>query len=124
MNAGIRDSELRSIAHLHLMHQMIGQQLSTRACAVERDESTLRDLRTQVVNDVTALEALRSEVTAALAATYQVLTEALGQVGRTTVDRAEVERTTADHADSTVPIQPNAEGGTDSLLKARAKDQQ
>ncbi|MDQ2882361.1 MAG: hypothetical protein M3Y48_14450 [Actinomycetota bacterium] len=121
-NAGIRDSELRSIAHLHLMHQMIGQQLSTRACAVERDESTLRDLRTQVVNDVTALETLRSEVTAALAATYQVLTEALGQVGRTTVDRAAVKRTTADHADSPVPIQRNAEGGTVYLLNAGAED--
>jgi hypothetical protein len=123
-NAGIRDSELRSIAHLHLMHQLIGQQLSTRACAVERDESALRELRAQVANDVTALETLRTEVTAALATTYQVLTEALGQVGRTTVDRVAVDRSTAERTEdpSPVPIQRTTEGGTMYLLNAGAED--
>ncbi|MGH7746686.1 MAG: hypothetical protein ACREQ5_18315, partial [Candidatus Dormibacteria bacterium] len=37
-------AELRSIARLHLMHRVVGEQLSTRACAVERDESALREL--------------------------------------------------------------------------------
>ncbi|MGH3782870.1 MAG: hypothetical protein ACRDRO_20180, partial [Pseudonocardiaceae bacterium] len=124
-SAGIRDSELRSLARLHLMHQMIGEQLSTRACAVERDESALRELRAQVANDVTALEALRTEVTAALAATYQVLTEALGKVGRSTVDRVPVETSTAERAavpTSPVPTQRSAEGGTVYLLNAGAED--
>jgi len=124
-NAGIRDSELRSIAHLHLMHRLIGQQLSTRACAVERDESALRELRAQVANDVIALEALRTEVTAALAATYQALTEALGQVGRTAIDAVPVDRSPVERAEipaSPVPTQRGAEGGTVYLLNASAED--
>lgn len=119
-SAGIRESELRSLTRLHLMHQMIGEQLSTRACAVERDESALRELRAQVAKDVTALESLRIEVTASLAATYQVLTEALGQVGRTVVDRVAVEH--AEVPASPVPIQRSAQGGTVYLLNAGAED--
>jgi cell division septum initiation protein DivIVA len=120
-SAGIRASELRSLARFQLMHQLIGEQLSTRAAAVARDESTLSEVRAQVAGDVTALDALRTEVTAALAATYQVLTEALGQIGRITVDRHRVETTTADSAESPaspVPTQRTAEGGTVYLLKA------
>ncbi|MFZ0120566.1 MAG: hypothetical protein WAN20_14295 [Pseudonocardiaceae bacterium] len=125
-NARIQDSELRSIARFHLMHQVIGAQLSTQMCAVDRDESALRELRTQVADDVTALETLRADVTAAMAATYQVLTEALGQIaGTAIVDRVPedpnaMKRAEVPHA-STVPTQRNAEGGTVYLLNAGAE---
>lgn len=112
-SARIRERELRGIAGLHLMLQVIGEQLSTRVCAVERDESALRELRVQVANEVTALEALRTEVTAALAAAHQFLTEALGQVHRAPVEHSEV---------PPVPIQRSAEGGTVYLLNAGAED--
>lgn len=124
-SAGIRDSELRSIARLHLMHRIVGEQLSIRSCAVERDEAALRELRVQVADNVTALEALRTEVTAALAATYQVLTEALGQIGRTAIDRLPVDSSSAERAEapaSPVPTQRSAEGGTVYLLNAGAED--
>jgi len=119
-NARIRDSELRSLTRLQLMHQMVGGQLSTRACAVERDESALRELRAQVAKDVAALESLRTDVTASLAATYQVLTEALAHVGRTAVDASRVEP--AEVPASQVPIQRSAQGGTVYLLNAGAED--
>ncbi len=119
-NARIRDSELRSLTRLQLMHQMVGGQLSTRACAVDRDESALRELRTQVAKDVAALESLRTDVTASLAATYQVLTEALAHVGRTGVDASRVER--AEVPATPVPIQRSAQGGTVYLLNAGAED--
>jgi cell division septum initiation protein DivIVA len=119
-SAGIRDSELRSLTRLQLMHQMVGQRLSTRACAVERDESALRELRAQVANDVAALESLRTDVTASLAATYQVLTEAIAHVGRTAVDASRVEH--AEVPASPVPIQRSAQGGTVYLLNAGAED--
>ena len=124
-SAGIRDSELHSIARLHLMHRMVGEQLSTRACAVERDEAALRELRVQVADDMTALETLRTEVTAALAATSQVLAEALGQVGRAgkgrlPVDGSPVERVEVPAAP--VPTQRSAQGGTVYLLNAGAED--
>ncbi|HEY3690326.1 MAG TPA: hypothetical protein VGL46_08475 [Pseudonocardiaceae bacterium] len=124
-SAGIRDSELRSIARLHLMHRIVGEQLSIRSCAVERDEAALRELRVQVADNVTGLEALRTEVTAALAATYQVLTEALGQIGRTAIDRLPVDSSSAERAEapaSPVPTQRSAEGGTVYLLNAGAED--
>jgi cell division septum initiation protein DivIVA len=124
-SAGIRDSELRSIARFHLMHQIVGEQLATRMCAVERDESALRELRVQVAEDVTALETLRTEVTAALAATYQVLTEALGQIGRTAIARLPADSSPAERAEvpaSPVPTQRSAGGGTVYLLNAGAED--
>jgi hypothetical protein len=124
-SAAIRDSELRSIARLYLMHRIVGEQLSTRACAVERDESALRELRVQVANDVTALEALRTEITAALAATYQVLAEALRQVGRTGMDRLPMDSSPVERAEVPVfpvPTQRSAEGGTVYLLNAGAED--
>ncbi|PZS26359.1 MAG: hypothetical protein DLM61_18510 [Pseudonocardiales bacterium] len=124
-SAGIRDSELRSLTRLHLIHQMVGEQLLTRACAVERDESALRELRAQVATDMTALESLRTDLTASLAATYQVLTEALAHVGRTAVDRVPEDRNAVEHAEipaSPVPIQRSAQGGTVYLLNAGAED--
>ncbi|MGH3769896.1 MAG: hypothetical protein ACRDRW_00605 [Pseudonocardiaceae bacterium] len=104
-NARIRDSELRGIAGLHLMLQAIGEQLSTRVRTVERDESALRELRAQVADEVAALEALRTEITAALAAAHQLMAEALGQV-----------------QGPPVPIQRGAEGGTVYLLNTGTEE--
>jgi cell division septum initiation protein DivIVA len=112
-DAQIRDSELRSIARMHLILQVISEQLATRVGAVERDESALHELRAQVAGEVTALETLRTDVTAAVAATHQFLTEALGQIHKTT-DEHPADRT------HPVPIQRNAEGGAVYRLNAGA----
>jgi len=114
-NARIRDSELRSIAGLHFMLQVIGEQLSTRVCAIERDESALRKQHVQVANEVTALETLRTEVTASLVAAHQLVTEALGQVHSAPVEHSGVPA-------PPVPIQRSAEGGAVYLLNASAED--
>jgi hypothetical protein len=107
------------------MHRIVGEQLSTRACAVERDEAALRELRVQVADDVTALETLRTEVTAALAASYQILAEALGQVGRTGKDHLPVDSSPVERVEvpaAPVPTQRSAEGGTVYLFNAGAED--
>lgn len=114
-SARIRERELRGIAGLHLMLRVISEQLSTRVCAVERDESALRELRVQVANEMTALESLRTEVTAAVAAAHQLVAEALGQVHSAPVEHSEV---------PPVPIQRSAERGTVYLLNAGAEDRQ
>ncbi len=114
-DARIRDSELRSIARMHLILQMISEQLAARVGAVERDESALHELRAQVAGEVTALETLRTDVTAAVAATHQFLTEALGQIHKTT-DEHPADRT------HPVPIQRNAEGGAVYRLNAGAEN--
>ncbi|MDQ3763072.1 MAG: hypothetical protein M3460_15915 [Actinomycetota bacterium] len=121
-SARIRDSELRSFTRLHLMLQATGEQLTTRVCAVERDESALRELRGQVASEVATLEKLRTEVTAAVAAARQLLAEALEQVREATV---EVEQVTLERPDGPappVPIQRSAEGGTVYLLNPGAED--
>ncbi len=117
-NARIRSSEMRSIARLHLMLQVIGEQLTSRVSAVERDEATQREVRAQAASEVTALKTLRTEVTAALTATHQLVTEAIEEVRQTMVE----------HPDSSVhlPIQRDAhsagqrstEGGSVYLLNA------
>ncbi|MGH3593434.1 MAG: hypothetical protein ACRDRF_20680, partial [Pseudonocardiaceae bacterium] len=79
----------------------------------------------QAANDVTTLEALRTEVTAALAATYQVLAEALRQVGRTAIDRLAADSSPVERAEvpaSQVPTQRSAEGGTVYLFNAGTED--
>lgn len=127
----IRDNELRSIARMHLLLQAVSEQLTTRACAVERDESALRELRAQVTNEATALKALRTEITTAVRATHELLAEALRQVHRVPVEKSTVERSTVGHPEvpaSPVPIQPplpiqrGAEGGTVYLLNTGAED--
>ncbi|MGB6163336.1 MAG: hypothetical protein WCF33_02765 [Pseudonocardiaceae bacterium] len=115
-NARIGDCEVRSVSGLHLMLQVIGEQLSARACAVEHDESALRELRIQVANEVTTLEALRTEVTTALAAAHQLSAEALGQVcGAPTEQNTPVDRNTVMSPEAPappVPRQRSAEGQT------------
>ncbi len=112
-SARIRGRERRSIAGLHLMLQTVGDQLTTRISAVERDEAALRELRAPVATEVTALEALRAEVTAALATTHQLLTDSISQVGQITVEHPEVS--------VQLPTQRSAAGGTVYLLNAGAE---
>ncbi len=130
-NARIGDREVRSISSLHLMLQVIGEQLSARACAVERDESALRELRVEVAGEVTTLEALRTEVTTALAAAHQLSAEALGQVcgapveQNTPVEKSPVDKSTV--ASSKVPTPPvpkqrSAEGQTMYRQNAGVED--
>ncbi len=113
-SARILGNERRSMVGLHLMLQAVGEQLTTRLSAVERDEAALRELRAQVATEVTALEALRAGVTAALATTHQILTDAIGQVGQITVENPEVS--------VQLPTQRSTAGGTVYLLKASAEE--
>jgi hypothetical protein len=124
-NARIGDREARGIAGLHLMLQVIGEQLSTRARAVERDESALRELRVGVAGEVATLEALRAEATAALVAAHQLLTEALGQVCGAPVEKNTVESPEAPAPPvpiPSMPIQRSIEGGTVYLRNAGVED--
>lgn len=125
-NAQIRDREVRSVASVHLMLHVVGEQLSARVCAIDRDKSALCELQGQVADETTALEALRIEVTAAVAAAHQLLVEALGQV-----HRAPAHKNTVEHSEVPVPQVPNqlqvpnqrgAESGTMHLLKASAEE--
>ena len=95
------------------MLQAVGKQLTTRASAVEQGEAAVRELRAQAAKEATALEALRTEVTTALATTHRLLTEAIGQI----------QQTMAEHPESSVhlPIQRSAEGETVYLLNAPAE---
>jgi chromosome segregation ATPase len=99
-SARILGSEIRSIIRLHLMLQAVGEQLATRAAAVEQGEAAVRELRAQAAKEVTALEALRTEVTTARATTHQLLAEAIEQI----------QQTMAEHPESSVhlPIQRSA----------------
>ncbi|MGH3754598.1 MAG: hypothetical protein ACRDRP_18240 [Pseudonocardiaceae bacterium] len=85
-NARIRSSETRSIARLRLMLQAVNEQLTSRVCAVERDEAALHKLRAEAASEVTALAELRTEVTGALATTHQLVTEAIERVRQTMVE--------------------------------------
>ncbi|MDQ3904277.1 MAG: hypothetical protein M3300_02215 [Actinomycetota bacterium] len=104
-NDRIRASELRSLAGLQLMAQAMTQHLTARTRAVERDEAALRDLRIQLTDEVSGLDALRTEITAAVVATHQLLGEALRQVRKLTAQRP--------HADQVpqpdVPLQRGAQ---------------
>lgn len=102
-NERIRDSELRSLASLHLMQRMIGEHLANRAQVVERDESALHELQTQVTSQATSLETLRAGITAAVVATHQLFAEALEQVRRIPVERALTEQAPDEQAE--VPLQ-------------------
>jgi hypothetical protein len=133
-NARIRDNELSSISRLHLMLRVFGEQLSARACTAAHDESALRELRAQVAGETTGLEALRTEVSATLAATHQLLAEALGQVRRVPAEKIPTEKNRVEKAAEkdtveghqvpppAVPVQRNAEGGTVYLLNSGTED--
>ena len=110
----IRGSEMRSIVRMCLMLQAVDELLTTRLDVVEREEAALRELRPQVAEQVTALEALRAEVTTALVTTQQLLTEAIGQVQRTMTEDSE--------ESVQVPLQRSTEGGKIYLLNAGAEE--
>lgn len=119
-NDRIRDSELRSLAGLHLMLQTMGEQLTNRVRAVERDESALRELHAQVADEAAALETLRTGITAAVVATHQLFVEALEQVRKIPVERALTEQEPVKQPD--VPAQRGAQSGRVYLLNASTDD--
>ena len=143
-NRRIRDSEVRSIARMHLLIKLMDKQLTTRVNEVERDESALRELRAQVAEEVTAHQALRAELLGTLTATHQLLAEALGQVRRVPHLPLPAERTdqtptdqiptgqiptgqiptepvTPKNSEPPVPTQRNAERGPAQQFKAGAE---
>jgi hypothetical protein len=113
-NERIRNSELRSLAGLHLMLRVMDENLTDRVAAVERDESALRELRAQVTSEATALQSLRAEVTAAVTAAHELSTEALEQVRKIPVEPAVGESDTAEQPD--IPIQRDGEEGTSAAV--------
>lgn len=124
----IRDSEIRSIARVHLLLQVMDKQLATRVSEVERDESALRELRAQVADEVTAHQALRAELLATLTATHQLLAEALGQVRRVPhlhipTEQSPAEPAAPKNSEPPVPTQRSTESGRGHLLNAGAEDQ-
>ncbi|HET9116782.1 MAG TPA: hypothetical protein VFN75_01665 [Pseudonocardiaceae bacterium] len=116
-NERIRNSELRSLAGLQLMLRA----MANRASALERDEAALRELRTQVTNEAATLGTVRGEVTAAVLAAHQLLTEALGQVRKIPVEGALSEPEAAQQPD--VPTQRGTQSGRVYLLNT-AEDRQ
>lgn len=109
-NERIRNGELRSLAGLLVMLRVT----TDRASALERDESALRELRAQVTSEAATLGTVRAEVTAAVLAAHQLLTEALGQVRKIPVERALSEPDPAQQPD--VPTQRGAQSGRVYLL--------
>ncbi|MGH3823640.1 MAG: hypothetical protein ACRDRA_12555 [Pseudonocardiaceae bacterium] len=102
----IRDRELRSLAGLHLLLRMTGEHLMNRVCVVERDESALRELRTQVTSEANALKTVRAGITAAVVATHQLFAEALEQVRKIPVEGALTEQGPGEQPE--VPVQRGA----------------
>lgn len=109
-NERIRNSELRSLAGLHLVLRVMDENLTDRVAAVERDESALRELRAQVTSEATTLQSLRAEVTAA----HELSTEALEQVRKIPVEPAVDESDTAEQPD--IPIQRDGEEWTSAAV--------
>jgi hypothetical protein len=106
-NERIRANELRGLAGLHVMARVIGEHLTDRTCAVERDEAALRERRAQVSTEVSSLDALRTEITAAVVATHQLLGEALGQVRKLAAQQPSAD----DGQQPDVPVQRGAQAG-------------
>jgi hypothetical protein len=118
----IRTSELRSLAGMQIMLRVMDEHLTNRVRALERDESSLRELRAQVADEVTALETLRTELTAAVVATHKLMVEALGQVRRVTVRQAPTEQDPVEQPD--VPAPRGTYSGTVYLLNTSNADDQ
>lgn len=114
-NERIRNSELRSLARVHLMLRVMDENLKDRVAAVERDESALRELRAQVTSETTALHRLRAEVTAAAIAPHQLLTETLEQVCKIPVKQA-VDETDDPTEQPDIPIQRYGEEATSTVV--------
>lgn len=82
----IRARDQRGMAGLHLLLKIVGFRLAERVSTVERMEAELAKSRTRTGNEVAALEAFRTKVTAQLSATRRVVVEALEQVQQTKID--------------------------------------
>ena len=117
-NDRIKAEEIGSLASLHIIARMMGDNLTDRSRAVERDEAALRDLRAQVSGEKGGLNALRAEVTAAVVATHQLLGEALGQVRKLANQRPATDG--VEQPD--VPIQRGTQTGPVHLLNAGADE--
>ncbi|MDQ3824461.1 MAG: hypothetical protein M3325_01500, partial [Actinomycetota bacterium] len=117
-NDRIRAEELGSLAGLHIIARIVGDHLTDRSRAVERDEAALRELRAQVSSEVGGLDSLRAEVTAAVVATHQLLAEALGQVRKLAAERP----ATDPGEQPDVPIQRGTQAGPVYLLNAGADE--
>src|SRR5919199_1386853 len=102
-NQRIRNSELRSLAGVQLLLQVMEENLTDRVAAVQRDESALRELRAQMTSEMTALQSLRAEVTATVTAAHELSTEALAQVRMIPAKPAVGESDTAKQPE--IPIQ-------------------
>ena len=105
-NQRIRNSQLRSLAGVHLLLRMMDKNLTDRMAAVERNESALRKLRAQMTSETTALQRLRAEVTAA----HQLPTEALKQVRKIPAEPAVGESDPAKQPE--IPIQRDGKEAT------------
>lgn len=108
----IRDQEVRAVARMHLLLRVVSERLTNRARSVERDEAALRELRERVSRESKELEAVRSEVTAALDSAHQLLAEALEQVRKAATEQFDAP------APPPVPVQRGVEGGTVYLLNS------
>lgn len=104
-NERIQNGELRSLARLQVMLRV----MKDRASVLERDESALRELRAQVTSEAASLGTVRAEVTAAVLAAHQLLTDALGQVRKIPVEQALGEPDPSQEPD--VPTQRGAQSG-------------
>jgi len=106
-DARIRNSELRSLAGVHLLLRVVDENLTERMAAVERNESALRKLRAQLTSEATALQSLRAEVTAA----RELPTEALKQVPKIPAEPA-IGETDDPTEQPEIPIQRDGEDRT------------
>jgi len=116
LNERITAEELARLAGLHFMARVMGEHLTDRKHAVERDEAALHELRAQVAVEVRAADALRAEVTAAVVATHQLLGEALGQVRKLAARRPATDSV----EEPEVPTQRGTQAGPVYLLNAGA----
>ena len=105
-NERIRNSQLRSLAAVHLLLRIMDKNLTDRVAAVERNESALRKLRAQMTSETTAIQSLHAEVTAA----HQLPTEALKQVRKIPAEPAVDESGTAQQSE--IPIQRDGKEAT------------
>lgn len=118
----IKAEELARLAGLQFMALVMGEHLTDRKRAVERDEAALHKLRAQVAAEVRACDGLRAEVTAAVVATHQLLGEALGQVRKLAAQRPAADPVDEPAEEPEVPIQRGTQAGPVYLLNPGADE--
>lgn len=85
-SARIQSRDQRSTANLHAIMQIIGLHLAERVSLVEQKEAKLADVHARTGQEVAALEALRTKITAQLSTTRHALAAALEQVEQAKID--------------------------------------